>query len=115
MPKSPSENVADFLLALVPDLLPKPIDSVAKAAVSTFKDQLEALLAEPRLKRELLDAARQAELNFRTEAPKHLKNADLVEAVASFVKPIRRGVLSASQFPPTLEDAIGTFYKPSSW
>lgn len=34
---------------------------------------------------------------------------------ATFVKPIRKGVLSASQFPPTLKDAIGTFYKPPSW
>jgi len=34
---------------------------------------------------------------------------------ASFVKPIRKGVLSASQFPPVLTDATGTFYKPSSW
>jgi uncharacterized LabA/DUF88 family protein len=34
---------------------------------------------------------------------------------ASFVKPIRKGVLSASQFPPVLTDATGTFHKPSSW
>lgn len=84
MPKSTSENVADFLLGFLPDILPKPADSVAKSAVDTFKYQLDALLAEPRLKRELLDAAKQAELNFRTEAPKQLENADLVEAVASF-------------------------------
>lgn len=34
---------------------------------------------------------------------------------ATFVKPIRKGVLSVSQFPPTLQDAVGTFYKPPSW
>lgn len=34
---------------------------------------------------------------------------------ASFVKPIRAGVLSASQFPPTLKDISGTFHKPLSW
>ena len=34
---------------------------------------------------------------------------------ATFVKPIRRGVLAASQFPPTLTDAVGTFYKPPAW
>ena len=34
---------------------------------------------------------------------------------ATFVKPIRKGVLSASQFPPVLNDSVGTFYKPSSW
>jgi uncharacterized LabA/DUF88 family protein len=34
---------------------------------------------------------------------------------ASFVKPIRKGVLAASQFPPFLTDATGTFHKPSKW
>lgn len=34
---------------------------------------------------------------------------------ATFVKPIRAGVLAASQFPPTLKDSIGTFSKPPSW
>ena len=34
---------------------------------------------------------------------------------ATFVKPIRMGALSASQFPPTLKDSNGTFYKPPSW
>lgn len=34
---------------------------------------------------------------------------------ATFVKPIRAGVLAASQFPPTLQDATGTFSKPPSW
>ena len=34
---------------------------------------------------------------------------------ATFVKPIRTGVLSASQFPPKMKDAIGVFYKPPSW
>jgi hypothetical protein len=35
--------------------------------------------------------------------------------VATFVKPIRKGVLSASQFPPTLKDAAGDFHKPPTW
>jgi hypothetical protein len=34
---------------------------------------------------------------------------------ATFVKPIRKGVLAASQFSPTLRDSTGTFYKPPSW
>ena len=34
---------------------------------------------------------------------------------ATFVKPIRQGVLAASQFPPTLTDSIGTFHKPTTW
>lgn len=34
---------------------------------------------------------------------------------ATFYKPIRKGVLAASQFPPTLVDAHGTISKPASW
>jgi len=34
---------------------------------------------------------------------------------ATFVKPIRTGVLAASQFPPTLRDANGVFTRPTSW
>ena len=35
--------------------------------------------------------------------------------VATFVKPIRQGVLAASQFPSQLQDLNGSFYKPGSW
>ena len=34
---------------------------------------------------------------------------------ATFVRPIRAGVLSASQFPSTLKDSKGTFHKPPPW
>ena len=34
---------------------------------------------------------------------------------ATFYKPIRKGVLAASQFPPQLTDANGTISKPSTW
>ncbi len=34
---------------------------------------------------------------------------------ATFYKPIRKGVLAASQFPPQLTDANGTITKPSRW
>ena len=34
---------------------------------------------------------------------------------ASFYKRIRQGALAASQFPPTLTDAHGTFHKPTVW
>ena len=34
---------------------------------------------------------------------------------ATFYKHIRKGVLAASQFSPTLTDANGTFTKPGSW
>jgi hypothetical protein len=39
---------------------------------------------------------------------------ELVRA-ATFYKPIREGVLAASQFPPQLTDAHGTITKPSAW
>ncbi len=35
--------------------------------------------------------------------------------VADFYRPIRRGVLASSQFPPTLTDRHGTISKPRSW
>ena len=34
---------------------------------------------------------------------------------ADFYRPIRRGVLASSQFPPTLTDRHGTISKPRSW
>jgi hypothetical protein len=39
---------------------------------------------------------------------------ELMQA-ATFYKPIRQGVLPASQFPPQLTDADGTITKPSKW
>ena len=35
--------------------------------------------------------------------------------VATFVKPIRQGVLAASQFPSPMQDQNGSFYKPPNW
>lgn len=34
---------------------------------------------------------------------------------ATFYKPIRKGVLAASQFPTRLKDTVGEFYKPPKW
>jgi uncharacterized LabA/DUF88 family protein len=34
---------------------------------------------------------------------------------ATFVKPIRQGVLAASQFPSPMQDKNGSFYKPPNW
>lgn len=33
----------------------------------------------------------------------------------TFMKPIRKGVLGQSQFPPQIMDATGTFHKPRNW
>lgn len=38
-----------------------------------------------------------------------------LQATATFYKHIRPSALAASQFPPTLTDANGTFSKPASW
>jgi hypothetical protein len=34
---------------------------------------------------------------------------------ATFVKPIRQGVLAASQFPAQMQDQNGVFHKPPNW
>jgi uncharacterized LabA/DUF88 family protein len=49
-------------------------------------------------------------LNPRPASPSHE-----MRKFATFVKPIRRGILSASQFPDILTDAVGTFHKPTAW
>lgn len=42
------------------------------------------------------------------------KSAQLAD-VATFVKPMRQGMLAASQFPSSLQDEHGTIQKPSDW
>jgi uncharacterized LabA/DUF88 family protein len=49
-------------------------------------------------------------LNPRPASPSHE-----LRKFATFIKPIRSGVLAASQFPRTLADANGAFYKPRKW
>jgi hypothetical protein len=49
-------------------------------------------------------------LNPRPASPSHE-----LRKYATFVKPIRKGVLVASQFPQTLTDKTGAFHKPSIW
>jgi len=49
-------------------------------------------------------------LNPRPVTPSHE-----LRKFAAFVKPIRKGVLSASQFPDILQDGVGTFHKPAKW
>lgn len=45
----------------------------------------------------------------------HKKPSFHLKQHVSFIKPIRGGVLRASQFPQTLADATGTFHKPRGW
>ena len=45
----------------------------------------------------------------------HRHQSQVLRREASFVKPIRTGVLQASQFPVSLSDRQGTFHKPAGW
>ncbi len=49
-------------------------------------------------------------LNPRPASPSHE-----LRKFATFVKPIRRGVLAASQFSNILTDSTGSFHKPPRW
>jgi tetratricopeptide (TPR) repeat protein len=84
MSKSAAEYVSTFLLEFLLGLLPQPVDSAAKASIRTFTDQLDLLLAQPRIQSELLDAARNAETDFRAQARQKMKNDELAQAIASF-------------------------------
>ena len=45
----------------------------------------------------------------------HPNRSRTLATVADFYRPIRRGPLSASQFPDRMQDAAGTFTKPNGW
>jgi uncharacterized LabA/DUF88 family protein len=45
----------------------------------------------------------------------HKRPSHELRKYATFIKPIRRGVLEASQFPPQLRDARGLITKPAKW
>ena len=45
----------------------------------------------------------------------HLYMSRPLRVACTFYKPIRTGVLSASQFPSILQDAAGTITKPEEW
>lgn len=57
------------------------------------------------------------ELNLRVGVLcPHLKPSQPLVRQATFFRPIRRGVLQASQFPPVLTDSQGKdIHKPSTW
>ena len=47
--------------------------------------------------------------------PQRHGTSQALRRAANFQRPVRRGVLANSQFPPTLTDRTGTFSKPRSW
>lgn len=97
--KGSDVNLASYLLL---DAFDNDFD--AAVVVSNDSD-----LAEPiRLVRERFD---QPIIIF---CP-HERVSRNLQQVASYCKPIRRGLLAACQFPDTLRDARGTIQKPEEW
>jgi hypothetical protein len=47
--------------------------------------------------------------------PPRKRSRALLSCKPTFFKQIRAGALVASQFPPSLRDATGTFHKPVRW
>jgi uncharacterized LabA/DUF88 family protein len=45
----------------------------------------------------------------------HKHPSQMLLRESDFIRPIRRGALRVSQFPPTLSDEHGLFSKPASW
>jgi hypothetical protein len=45
----------------------------------------------------------------------HQKPSRVLVKYASFIKPIRKGVLAASQFSDVMRDERGAFHKPTKW
>lgn len=45
----------------------------------------------------------------------HRRRSLVLASLTDFYRPIRRGPLSASQFPDRMQDAIGAFTKPPGW
>lgn len=45
----------------------------------------------------------------------HPKPSAELNRSATFIRPIRKGPLQASQFPNTMSDANGVFSKPTGW
>lgn len=45
----------------------------------------------------------------------HKYPSQVLKQYASFIKPIRQGVVAASQFPDTMTDQTGAFTKPATW
>lgn len=47
--------------------------------------------------------------------PHKVRASTVLRRQSDFIKQIRQGVLSTSQFPSVMEDAVGTFHRPTTW
>lgn len=68
---------------------------------------------------DLCEAVRIVRTDLRLEVGvfnPHRKNPSVVlQRSSTFFRPLRTGVLAASQFPITMSDASGAFHKPTTW
>lgn len=86
-----AEKVVDFISSLLTGLIPKPVDVAVKPFIEPVGDSLKSWLAANETQKALLDAAQNAESDFREQAKAKFGNDKLTQAVASF--PIHNGDL----------------------
>lgn len=86
-----AEKVVDFISSLLTGLIPKPVDVAVKPFIEPVGDSLKSWLAANETQTALLDAAQNAESDFREQAKSKFGNDKLTQAVASF--PIHNGDL----------------------
>lgn len=85
------------------------VDAFRKDCDAAFVVSNDSDLLEP-----IKIARREFGLKVGLACP-HKRPSQVLAKEADFVRTIRSGALQASQFPPTLTDAHGTFSKPTAW
>jgi len=86
-----AEKIVDYVAGVLSSLIPKPADILIKPVIKPVGDTLKAWLANAETQKALLEAARDAENDFRERARKKFGNDQLTQAVASF--PLHNGEL----------------------
>lgn len=86
-----AEKVVDFISSLLTGLIPKPVDVAVKPFIEPVGNSLKSWLAANETQKALLDAAQNAESDFREQAKAKFGNDKLTQVVASF--PIHNGDL----------------------
>ncbi len=86
-----AEKIVDYVSGLLSNLIPKPADAILKPLIKPVGDNLKAWLSEKETQKALLEAAQNAESDFREQAKEKFGNDKLTQAVASF--PMHNGEL----------------------
>jgi tetratricopeptide (TPR) repeat protein len=81
---TPAEYIADALAEVILALLPPSTGAGAGATLGILRQKLQAWLKQDRIRRQLLEAARRGENDFRARARVELDDDSLIQAVASF-------------------------------